>query len=142
MLATAVVAAIVLVGYERRRVEPLIDPRFFRSIPFSGATVTAVCAFGGFAGFLFLNTLYLQDVRGYSALVAGLCTLPLAAVTLVAAPLSGTPGGHSRTAHPAADRGLSAWRSGAVMLVRLSADTSIWWVLASYTRVRGRVRAW
>jgi len=46
---------------------------FFRSAPFSGATVIAICAFAALAGFLFLNTLYLQDVRGLSALTAGLC---------------------------------------------------------------------
>ena len=60
-----------------------IDLRFFRSAPFSGATVIAVCAFAALGGFLFLNTLYLQDVRGYSALHAGLFTLPMAAMTVV-----------------------------------------------------------
>ena len=34
-------------------------------MPFSGATVIAVGAFAALGGFLFLNTLYLQDVRGY-----------------------------------------------------------------------------
>ena len=53
-----------LVVYERRRVEPLIEMRFFASAPFSGASVIAVCAFAALGGFLFLNTLYLQDVRG------------------------------------------------------------------------------
>jgi Na+/melibiose symporter-like transporter len=66
----------------------LIELRFFRSAPFSGATVIAVSAFAAFVGFLFVNTLYLQDVRGYSALDAGLCTLPLAAAALVCSPLS------------------------------------------------------
>ena len=42
-----------------------------------------------FSGFLFLNTLYLQDVRGTHRLQAGLCTLPMAAMSLVFAPLSG-----------------------------------------------------
>jgi hypothetical protein len=37
-------------------------------------------AFAAFGGFLFLNTLYLQEVRGLSPLSAGLCTLPLAAL--------------------------------------------------------------
>ena len=50
----------------RAAIEPLIDLRFFRSAPFSGATLIAVCAFAALGGFLFLNTLYLQDVRGYS----------------------------------------------------------------------------
>ncbi len=36
--------------------------------PFSGARVIAVCAFAALGGFLFLNTLYLQEVRGLSAL--------------------------------------------------------------------------
>ncbi|TDU89678.1 EmrB/QacA subfamily drug resistance transporter [Kribbella voronezhensis] len=84
-----VVAAVSLVLYEHRRREPLLDPRFFRSLPFSGATVIAVSGFAALSGFLFLNSLYLQDVRGFSALHAGLLTLPMAAMTVVFAPLSG-----------------------------------------------------
>jgi EmrB/QacA subfamily drug resistance transporter len=86
--ALAIVALVSFVMYEPRRTDPLIELRFFRSAPFSGATVIAVSAFAAFAGFLFVNTLYLQDVRGYSALDAGLCTLPLAAAALVCSPLS------------------------------------------------------
>ncbi|MBR7835474.1 MFS transporter [Actinospica durhamensis] len=89
MFVLAAVAAALLVPYENRRREPLIDPRFFRSLPFSGATVIAVCAFLTLGGFLFLNALYLQDARGYTALHAGLLTLPMAAANLVSAPLSG-----------------------------------------------------
>ncbi|WP_112242040.1 MFS transporter [Kribbella monticola] len=84
-----VAAAVSLVLYEQRRREPLLDPRFFRSLPFSGATVIAVSGFAALSGFLFLNSLYLQDVRGFSALHAGLLTLPMAAMTVVFAPLSG-----------------------------------------------------
>ena len=87
VLALATVAG--LLYYEPRRVDPLIELRFFRSIPFSGATVIAVCAFGAFSGFLFLNTLYLQDVRGLTALEAGLMLLPMAAVMVCLAPISG-----------------------------------------------------
>ncbi|MFD5893983.1 MULTISPECIES: MFS transporter [unclassified Streptomyces] len=85
----AVCALTGLVLYEPRRPEPLIDLRFFRSAPFSGATVIAVCAFGGLGGFLFMNTLYLQNVRDLSALDAGLYMLPMAALAFVCAPLSG-----------------------------------------------------
>ncbi|MEU3222527.1 MFS transporter [Streptomyces sp. NPDC006976] len=86
-LAAASLAGLLM--YEPRRADPLIDLRFFRSAPFSGATVIAVSAFAGLGGFLFLNTLYLQDVRGLSALEAGLYTLPMAAMVCVLAPLSG-----------------------------------------------------
>ncbi|MER5743986.1 MFS transporter [Streptomyces sp. NPDC002225] len=78
-----------LLVYEPRRAEPLIDLRFFHSAPFSGATVIAICSFAALSGFLFLNTLYLQNVRGLSALHAGLYMLPMAALTFVCAPLSG-----------------------------------------------------
>ena len=56
--------------YEPRRDDPLIDLRFFRSIPFASSIAISVAAFAAFGGFLFLNTLYLQDVRGLSP-VAG-----------------------------------------------------------------------
>ncbi|MGX1973211.1 MFS transporter [Streptomyces kronopolitis] len=78
-----------LLCYERRREEPLIDLRFFHSAPFSGATVVAVSAFAALAGFLFINTLYLQNIRGLSALDAGLYMLPMAGMTLIFAPVSG-----------------------------------------------------
>ncbi|WP_329025048.1 MULTISPECIES: MFS transporter [unclassified Streptomyces] len=92
ILLFAGLAAAALVGllvYEPRRADPLIDLRFFHSVPFSGATVIAVSAFAALGGFLFLNTLYLQDVRGLSALDAGLYTLPMAAVVCLLSPLSG-----------------------------------------------------
>ncbi|WP_327413935.1 MFS transporter [Streptomyces sp. NBC_01233] len=92
IMGCAVVAVASLVGllvYEPRREDPLIDLRFFRSAPFSGSTVIAISAFAGLAGFLFLNTLYLQDVRGLSALHAGLYMLPMAALTVLFAPLAG-----------------------------------------------------
>ncbi|HEV2637050.1 MAG TPA: MFS transporter [Actinocrinis sp.] len=89
LFAVAAAAVLTLVRYELRRAEPLLYPRFFRSAPFSGATVMAVCAFTIVGGFLFLNALYLQDVRGFSALHAGLLTLPMAAANMLTSPLSG-----------------------------------------------------
>ncbi|WP_435130503.1 MFS transporter [Actinacidiphila sp. bgisy144] len=85
----AAAAVLALAGYERRRFDPLIDVRFFRSVPFSGATLIAVCGFAALGGFLFLNTLYLQNDRGLSALKAGLYMVPMAVMCLVFAPLSG-----------------------------------------------------
>ncbi|WP_307056086.1 MFS transporter [Streptomyces achromogenes] len=87
--AVAVAALLGLLRYEPRRAEPLIDLRFFRSAPFSGATVVAISAFAALGGFLFLSTLYLQNVRGLDALHAGLWMLPMAVPTFLCAPLSG-----------------------------------------------------
>jgi MFS family permease len=49
----------------------------------------AICTFAALGGFLFLNTLYLQDVRGLSALRAGLFLLPMAGAMFVLGPVSG-----------------------------------------------------
>ncbi len=88
-LAVAVIASGTLVPYEWRRREPLIDPRFFASAPFAGATLIAVAAFGSFGAFLFVTTLYLQDARELSAATAGVFLLPMAGLVLVVSPLSG-----------------------------------------------------
>ena len=77
-------ALALLIGWERRRVDPLIDLRVFRSLPFSGALVITVCSFACLGGFLFLTTIYLQEVRGLTALRAGIALIPLAAATAVA----------------------------------------------------------
>ena len=89
LFAIALVAAVGFVVVEHRVREPMLEPRFFRSAPFSGATIIAIASFCGLGGFLFLNTLYLQNVRHDSPLHAGLLTLPLAAVMACFAPLSG-----------------------------------------------------
>jgi MFS family permease len=89
LLGVAVLGVLGILGYEPRRADPLLELRFFRSVPFSGATLNAVCGFCGFGAFLFLTTLYLQDVRGMSALAAGLCLLPVAVLIVLLAPVTG-----------------------------------------------------
>jgi EmrB/QacA subfamily drug resistance transporter len=88
-VAVSVAALAMLLAYEPRHPEPMLDLRFFRSIPFAGANLTAVCAIAAMAGFLFLSSLYLQDVRGLSALQAGLLLLPMPVVMALCAPLAG-----------------------------------------------------
>lgn len=87
--AVSLLCLIGLIRYELRRKEPLLELRFFRSAPFSGASIVAVAAFAALGGFLFLNTLYLQDVRGLSAFRAGLFLLPMAGAMFVLGPVSG-----------------------------------------------------
>jgi EmrB/QacA subfamily drug resistance transporter len=89
LFAGSVFCWVSLVLYELRRREPLVQVRFFRSVPFAGASITAVGMFAAVGGFLFLNTLYLQTSRGLSPLDAGLYTLPMAGAMLFASPLSG-----------------------------------------------------
>jgi EmrB/QacA subfamily drug resistance transporter len=132
LAVTAGAALAILLPHELRTVDPLIEPRFFASRPFSAATVIAVAAFTAFGGFLFLNTLYLQEVRGLSPASAGLYTLPIAAMTLVCSPISGRVVGTYGVRGPLIAGGLGLGLGG-LMLVSLSADTSLGWLLGAYT---------
>ncbi|MEV0629191.1 MFS transporter [Nonomuraea wenchangensis] len=129
--ALAALALAVLVPYELRRREPLINPRFFRSAPFAGATLIAVCGFAALGGFLFLNTLYLQESLGYSALHAGLLTLPMAALTAVCSPVSGRLVGTAGPRVPLVVAGV-ALTASMLMLTGLTAHTPLWQLLTSY----------
>lgn len=89
LFAVAAASAVAFVFVELRTPQPLLDPRLFRSGPFTGAATVATTAFVVFAGFLFVNTLYLQDTLGYSPLLAGLIVAPSTLGNVVLAPLSG-----------------------------------------------------
>jgi predicted MFS family arabinose efflux permease len=129
--ALSALAAAGLIGYEPRRHEPLLDLRFFHSAPFAGATVIAITGFACLGGFLLLNTLYLQDVRGLSALAAGLYTLPMAAMTVLLAPVSGRITGQRGPRVPLAVSGILL-TAAALMLTRLTATTPAGWLIVTY----------
>jgi EmrB/QacA subfamily drug resistance transporter len=74
---------------EPRRADPLIQLGLFRSTRFNAAMASGVCGIAALSGFSFLSALYLQDVRGMSALNAGLTIGPMAAEMAVCAPLAG-----------------------------------------------------
>lgn len=129
--ALSLLALAAIVFYEPRRRDPLIELRFFRSAPFSGATLIAISAFAGFSGFLLVNTLYLQDVRGYSALQAGLSTLPMALAALVCSPLSGRVLGRHGPRLPLFIAG-SCMTASALVLTTLTPSTPLALLLAMY----------
>jgi EmrB/QacA subfamily drug resistance transporter len=125
------ISLVSLLLYEPRRQDPLIDLRFFRSIPFSSSIALAVAAFASFGGFLFLNTLYLQDVRDVSPIEAGLAIVPIALMTVVFSPVSGRMVGRGGPRKPLMIAGLSLFL-GSCMLVELGPTTPFAWLVAAY----------
>lgn len=130
-LGFGVAALAGLVAYEPRRDDPLIDLRFFRSVPFSASITLSVTAFASFGGFLFLNTLYLQEVLDLSPIEAGLMTVPLALMTMVMSPISGRITGRRGPRGPLVIAG-SATAVSCGMLVGIGPDTPLAWIAASY----------
>jgi EmrB/QacA subfamily drug resistance transporter len=131
LLAVALGSFVALVRYELRRLEPLLEVRFFTSAPFCGASASAVCMFAAMGGFLFMNTLYLQDVRGLSPLRAGLYLLPTAAMMIVFAPLSGLLVARFGARPSMLGGGVAVLASG-LMLTGLSPGTSELFLFAAY----------
>ncbi|NNN13839.1 MAG: MFS transporter [Acidimicrobiaceae bacterium] len=131
LFACAIFAATALVLLESRRREPLVDMRYFRSAPFSGAALIGVFALATLGGFLFLNTLYLQNVRGYSALHAGLLTIPMAAMLAAFSVVAGRLVARSgpRLSLIASGGLISV---GASLLIGLSAHTAMWYLIVAY----------
>ena len=129
--AASAAALLALLLYEPRRSEPLIDLRFFRSTPFASSIVMSVAAFAAFGGFLFLNTLYLQNVRGLSPVQAGLATVPMAVMTATMSPLSGRLVGRRGPRLPLAISGICLVTASA-MLTGIDSETPLSWLLAAY----------
>jgi len=129
--AAAGAALVALLRYEPRREEPLVDLRFFRSVPFSASIAISVAGFAAFGGFLFLNTIYLQDVRALSPIQAGLATVPMALMTVVMSPLSGRIVGRHGPRVPLMVSGVCMVVACA-MLTAIDADTPFAWLIAAY----------
>jgi EmrB/QacA subfamily drug resistance transporter len=90
-LAGLAVAAAVLGGFaawELHSDHPMLDVSFFKNPRFTAASQAITLTFFALFGSLFVVTMYLQTVLGYSALAAGVRLLPFAAVMMVLAPQS------------------------------------------------------
>ncbi|WP_289845970.1 DHA2 family efflux MFS transporter permease subunit [Curtobacterium salicis] len=131
LFVLAVAALVALVVVEGRTAEPLIDLRFFRSIPFSSAVGTALVAFGANGAFLFLSALYLQEVRGMTPFEAGLWTLPSALMTMLVSPISGRLIGTVGTRVPLVLAGIGIAGAGAV-LTTVQASTPMWVLVTAF----------
>jgi EmrB/QacA subfamily drug resistance transporter len=88
-LAIGVTLLIAFTGYALRRSAPLVDVRLFARRPVASAS--AVLFFSGFAlyGAMLLLPLYYQEVRGVSALTAGIMLVPQGVGALFSRSLAG-----------------------------------------------------
>jgi EmrB/QacA subfamily drug resistance transporter len=89
LFAFAAVGLFSFVQIERRRRVPMVDFSFFRARSFLGAnTVAFIVSFAMLAMFFFL-ALYMQNIRGYTPLEAGVRFLPSTMLVIVMGPLAG-----------------------------------------------------
>jgi len=86
--AVALLAAFVLI--ESRSRSPLVPGAAVKNRTLMAANLSAFFTFGAFFGFIFLGTLLMQNVYGYSATKTGVAWLSTTAVSFVVAGITGT----------------------------------------------------
>jgi MFS family permease len=85
-LAGTVALLAAFVGIERRSPAPLVRLGILRSPSLVRANLGAMSLLGAYVGFQFVTTLYLQQLRGWSAIETGLAFLPGGLLIAVLAP--------------------------------------------------------
>src|SRR5215217_1894567 len=76
------------IAWELRVESPMLPLRFFRDPRFSAASISIALVFFSLFGVIFFLTVYLQSVLGYTALEAGVRTIPVSAALIVGSGLS------------------------------------------------------
>ena len=127
--AVAVVFGAALLTWQHRARHPMLPLELFADRRFSIGSAVVTMTFVVMIGFWFLLALYVQFVLGYSALEAGLATMPEALSSMVVAPFTAALAqrfGSRRTmAAGFAVLALSFWP-----LALVGTDTSYWYLLA------------
>lgn len=128
-LIAAATAGFVLV--ELRRHEPLMDLGLFRRPPFATAVLGAMAVFVALNVSLLLNTLYLQQARGWTPLASGAATLPMALGATLCAPWSGVLVGRLGPRRPLILAG-TFLTAGGLCLTNLDQHTSVPLILLAH----------
>ena len=134
-VAAGLVVLALFAWYESRIAHPSLDVRLFRDRRLSASVGAIALVFFGMGGVYFFTSFYLQNVRGYSPLDAGLLAIPFAAAQLVMAP---------RSASLVSRFGVRAVASAGILLNGLSiagyvmlGTSSPIWVLAVLYGIQG-----
>jgi EmrB/QacA subfamily drug resistance transporter len=89
LFAVAVVLLALFVVLEHRQRLPMLDLSLFRNVTFSGANVAMLLVALAMFGIFFYNSLFIQNVLGYSAIQTGAIFLPMTLLIILIAPRAG-----------------------------------------------------
>lgn len=122
---------VLFVVLEARSDHASFDVTLFRNRGYTVALASASLPFFALTGMTFVLPFYLQVLRGYSTLQAGLCFVPFAVGQLLAAPRSGAM--VQRFGYRSVmGTGLALVCLALVGLTQLQIDTPLWWLLVLF----------
>jgi predicted MFS family arabinose efflux permease len=127
-VTAAVIGAAALVAFpliETHASAPLLPLELFRSRQFTGANLTTLAVYAALGGALFLLALQLQQSLHYSALAAGLATLPTTVIMLIGSPWAGALAERTGPRLPMTVGPLIA-AAGLALMARITPGRHIW----------------
>lgn len=130
-LVTAAIALTAFVAWERHATHPMLPMELFDDLRFRAGSAVVTIAFFAMFGFFFLNTQYLQFARGYSPLLAGVSTLPLAVALVIVSPRSAAAAERFGSG-PVIAAGFGSLTTGFVVLGLVSPTTAYLVLAGSY----------
>ena len=122
--ASAAVGLLAFVLLEQRSDAPLLELSLFRSRNLSGANAVSLLSTAVMCSIFFFISLYLQVVRGYSAIEAGAAFLPMTLLICLLAPAAGRISDRTGRRLPAA-LGMVILAGGLLLLSRLGARSGL-----------------
>jgi EmrB/QacA subfamily drug resistance transporter len=89
MFALAVVSLAAFVLLEMRQRKPMLDISLFRNRTFAGANSAMLLVGLAMFGIFFFNSLFIQNILGFSAIQTGATFLPMTVLIILVAPVAG-----------------------------------------------------
>ena len=128
LFGIAVIALVAFVLLERHQRVPMLDLTLFRDSTFTGANITMLLVSLAMFGIFFFNSLFIQNVLGYSATQTGAVFLPMTLLIILIAPAAGKYSDHvgSRWLVGA---GMTLVSLSLVLFAQLDAGSTFWDIL-------------
>jgi EmrB/QacA subfamily drug resistance transporter len=89
LFAIAFVSLLAFVLLELHQRVPMLDLRLFRNATFAGANTVMLLVGLSMFGIFFFNSLFIQNILGYSAIQTGATFLPMTVLIILVAPWAG-----------------------------------------------------
>jgi EmrB/QacA subfamily drug resistance transporter len=124
-LTIGVVALIALYFIEKRVAHPIINFSMLHNRVFLSANLSLILSFLALFAVSFMLPFYLEELRGFSVVQAGLLLTPLPLTIAIFAPISGSLADRIGTRWLAAT-GLTLACIGLVLISQLNAQSSVW----------------
>ncbi len=124
-LVISVITFALLVVVEPRVTDPIVDYRLLRNRVFVSANISLIMSFLALFAVSFMLPFYLEELRGFSVIEAGLLLTPLPLAIAVIAPFSGALADRIGSRWLAAG-GLTVACIGLLLISQLNAQSSVW----------------